>query len=169
MTHTLPFEHLLAAYAVRAHAAALGFLGDEQEAREVAQEALLRAFRARDRYDRTRPFYPWLRRIVRNICVDRVRRRRVVPGLEAERVPDPGIGPEAALDLERGIASMRAALEMLSPPHREIIVLRHFEELSYAEIAQVLGVAEGTVMSRLYRARKALAAAMRTPQRRRKG
>ena len=162
MAHTIPFEHLLAAHYRRVQRAALGLLGEEQEAREVAQEALLRAYRARDRYDRSRPFYPWLYRIVRNAAFDaRDRRRnRAVSGLEQERVAATQPSPLEQAQTAEGIGILRAAIERLSPEHREIIAMRHFQDLSYAEIGQLLELPEGTVMSRLYRARRALAAEM---------
>lgn len=158
----MTFDALLAAHAPRALAAATGYLGDEQEAREAAQEALLKAVRARDRYDRRRPFYPWLRRIVRNTCFDRLDRRRhaAVPGLREEWVESEQPTVLDRLAQDESIARVRAGLDRLTPEHREILVLRHFEDLSYAEIAAELGVAEGTVMSRLYRARKALVRAL---------
>ncbi|MEM6929807.1 MAG: RNA polymerase sigma factor, partial [Myxococcota bacterium] len=79
-----PFQLLLAQHYVRAHGAALGFMRNEQEARETAHDALLKAWQARDRYDATRPFYPWLYRIIRNTCFDALARRqhRAVPGLD---------------------------------------------------------------------------------------
>ncbi|MFT4624781.1 MAG: RNA polymerase sigma-70 factor (ECF subfamily) [Myxococcota bacterium] len=159
---TAPFEHLLAAHSRRVHRAALGILGDEQEAREVAQEALLKAHRARARYDTSRPFYPWLYRIVKNTCFDaRARgRHRALPGLQDERVAAPDASPGDRIDQSRAIARMRTALETLSADHREIIAMRHFQDLSYAEIGTLLGVKQGTVMSRLFRARRALSAAM---------
>ena len=85
---TIPFEHLLASHMKRVHRAALGWMGEEQEAREVAQEALLKAFRARHRYDPSRPFYPWLHRITKNACMDAAarRRNRAQPGLQDEWV-----------------------------------------------------------------------------------
>jgi RNA polymerase sigma-70 factor, ECF subfamily len=158
-----PFEHLLAGYAARVHRAAVGLLGDEQEAKEVAQEALLKAYRARERYDRNRPFYPWLYRIVRNTAFDALARRkhRARPGLVEERVVAAPVRPGEAIDTARDIHRMKSALETLSQPHREIIAMRHFQDLSYAEIGELLEIEQGTVMSRLYRARKALAAAMR--------
>ncbi len=160
---TTTFDHLLAAYLPRVHRAALGWMGDEQEAREVAQEALLKAFSARDRYDAGRPFYPWLHRIVRNTSFDALARRkhRAVSGLDTERVRASTPDVDAALDRQHTRRRLHRALQTLSPEHREIIVLRHFEDLSYAEIGELLSLAEGTVMSRLYRARKALAAAMK--------
>ena len=157
---SIPFSHLLAAHRPRVLRAALGWVGNEQEAREVAQEALLKAWAARDRYDRDRPFYPWLRTIVRNTARDAKARsrHREISGLDAERVGSLDRGPEQQAVVSDATARLHAALLRLGEEHREIVVLRHFEDLSYAEIAEILGVAQGTVMSRLYRARKALAA-----------
>jgi len=156
---SIPFDHLLAAHAPRAHRAALGIMGEEQEAREVAQEALLKAHRARDRYDTKRPFYPWLYRIVKNTCLDAIARRkhRAKPGLEDQRVP--AIQPSALdrIDQKEAIVRMRQAIRQLSDEHREVISMRHFQDLSYIEMGEILELPQGTVMSRLYRARKALA------------
>lgn len=159
---TAAFQHLLAANYVRAHRAALGWLGNDQDAREATQDALLKAFAARDRYDPNRPFYPWLRRILRNTCFDLLSRRkhRAITGLQPDRVPLLAPSPADQAETADDVARLRLALEQLSPEHREIIVMRHFEDLSYAEIGEALSVPQGTVMSRLYRARKALAAAM---------
>ncbi|MBN2800188.1 MAG: RNA polymerase sigma factor [Deltaproteobacteria bacterium] len=157
-----PFDLLLAASLPRVHRAALGLLGDEQEAREIAQEALLRAHRARDRYDPARPFYPWLYRIVRNACADARDRRRhqAVSGLDSDRVSSPEGSALDAIGQREAIDRVRAAMETLTEEHREILSLRHFQDLSYSEIAQVLGLPKGTVMSRLYRARAALTLAL---------
>jgi len=159
---TAAFDRLLATHYLRVHRAALGFMRDEQDARDTAQEALLKAHRARDRYDPNRPFYPWLYRIVRNTCFDALARRKhaAVSGLDTERVTGTQSDPAAAMDEARSIQRMKVAMGELSDEHREIINMRHFQDLSYAEIAQLLDLAEGTVMSRLYRARKALAREM---------
>ena len=151
------FPTLLASYLPRVHRAALGLLGDEQEAREVAQEALAKAYAAREAYDPERPFYPWLYRIVRNTALDARAKRRPVSGLDAERVAS--VAPDAldALSQAEAIAAVRRALERVSEEHREILAMRHFQDLSYAEIGELLGLPEGTVMSRLFRARRALA------------
>lgn len=159
---TTPFEHLLASHYTRVHRAALAMMGDEQEAREAAQDALVKAFRARARYDRARPFYPWLYRIVKNTCLDALarRRHRARPGLQTERVASRGRSPADQVAAAQDVARLRAAMERLSDEHREVIALRHFQDLSYAEIGQILGIKQGTVMSRLYRARQALARGM---------
>ncbi|HHO50993.1 MAG TPA: RNA polymerase sigma factor [Deltaproteobacteria bacterium] len=158
----MTFDALLAAHAPQVLRAAIGWLGDEQEAAECAQEAMLKAYRARARYDATRPFYPWLHRIVRNTCFDAISRRkhRALPGLEEHQVASEGPTVLDALAQEESIATVRRAMAGLGEPHREILVLRHFQDLSYAEISQLLGIPEGTVMSRLYRARRALVRAL---------
>lgn len=160
---TVPFQQLLALHAPRVHRAALGMLGDEQVAMEVAQESLLRAYQARDRYDPERPFYPWLYTIVKNRCRDvrAKQRRRAFTGLEEHRHAHAGPTPLAEATSAQARIRVREAMEQLSEEHREIISMRHFQDLSYAEIGEVLGVPQGTVMSRLYRARKALAVALR--------
>lgn len=83
------FHHLLASHYPRVHRAALGMLRDEQDAREIAQEALLRAYKARKLYDPARPFYPWLRRIVRNACLDAIARRARRPRCCLASSPSP--------------------------------------------------------------------------------
>ena len=98
-------------------------------------------------------------RVVRNRCLDMLRRRR--PGDDStELVRDPGLGPEQSLSKEQRSAVIRHAISMLPADKREIIVLRDYMDLSYAEIAEVLGIASGTVMSRLHRARLALREAL---------
>jgi len=158
----ISFDHLLAAHAKRATRAAYGFMRDEQEARELSQDALAKAWRARERYDTEKPFYPWLYRIVRNTCLDAIARRRRQPlsGLDADRVPSTRHSVEQELDQAMSEQRLHRALLTLSAEHQEIINLRHFQDLSYTEIAQILELAEGTVMSRLYRARRALAQAL---------
>lgn len=160
---TTSFARRLSLNRLRVHRAARGLLRNEEEASEVAQEALTRAWAARDRYDEKRPFYPWLYTIVRNACRDAAarRRHRAVSGLDSERLAGSDPGPLAKLSQKEAQEQVRAAMTRLSPAHRDILTMRHFEDLSYAEIAQILEVAEGTVMSRIYRARKALLEAMK--------
>ena len=168
MTSTVPseltsIEALIEESYPRVRRAAFGFLGEEQSAREAAQEAAMKAYAARERYDPGQPFYPWMYRIVKNTCLDVLRRRRRRPRSEAEveRLSAPGPSPLEAATRSQDEQRLWEAMQTLSEPHREILNMRHFQELSYAQIAEALGVAEGTVMSRLYRARRALAAAIR--------
>ena len=157
---TADFAQLLAAYGPRVHRAAAGMLRDEQEAREVAQDALAKAWAAQDRYDRGRPFYPWLATIVRNACRDAIARgrHRAIGGLDSERLSSADPSPLQSLSQKEAEAAVRAGMARLRDDWREILVMRHFEDLSYAEIGEALAIPQGTVMSRLYRARKALTA-----------
>ena len=160
---TRAFATLLEDNSLRVHRAALGFLGDRESAREAAQEAMMKAYAARARYDTNQPFYPWMYRIVKNTCLDILakRRRRPRVALDMERFTDSRPSPLDSAQKSQDHARRWMAMGQLSAPHREIINLRHFQDLSYGEIAEVLGLAEGTVMSRLFRARSALARAMR--------
>jgi RNA polymerase sigma factor (sigma-70 family) len=155
---TADFANLLALHLPRVHRAARGLVSDEQEAHEIAQDALARAWAARDRYDAHRPFYPWLYTIVRNACRDAAARRkhRAFPGLEVERVQGKEPSPLSELSSKEARQRVQRAMARLPEPMREVLVMRHFEDLAYAEMAELLDVPVGTVMSRLYRARKAL-------------
>ncbi len=128
----------------------------------LSQEAFIKAYQARHRFDASRPFYPWFYRILKNHCLNFVQRGRKDVSIDDEnnhRELASG-RPTALEDLEseerRRI--VRAAVDRLADDHREIIVLKSFKELSYREIADVLEIPIGTVMSRLYYARQALRA-----------
>ena len=129
---------------------------------------MIRFFETLSRFRPGSPVRPWLFSIVRNRCRDLLRRRRVrraepIEGDDEHWRPelvDQSQDPER--DARRAELQRRvfAALATLASDHREILVLRDYHDLSYAEIAEVLGVPQGTVMSRLHRARKQLAAAL---------
>ncbi len=132
----------------RAYRAAYLVVHDGAAAEDITQEAFLAAIRALDRFDRRRPFGPWLHRIVVNRAIDWARSR----ALRAE-VGDLGLAAVAAEDSGGGTFSqpMVAALAELSPEHRAVIVLRHLLEYTPGEIAELLDVPRGTVNSRLRR------------------
>lgn len=157
------FGSLVLAYQRRAYVIAYGFVGNRDDAVELAQESFARAYRAIRRFDPGRPFYPWLYQIIRNACLNHLKKRRrrgevslnflMESGYDvADSQGTPELEAERA-ELRRSIAE---AMKGLSPEHREIIVLRHFQDLSYAEIAACLGIPKGTVMSRLHAARMRL-------------
>lgn len=159
------FGALVRTYQRRAYVAAYGFVGNREDALELAQEAFAKAYKAMGRFDARLPFYPWLHRIVRNTCLNHLKKRRRRGETSFDRMVEHGFdvkapGPDgnraAALDELR--ETIGKAMAALSPEHREILMLRHFQELSYAEIAQCLGIPDGTVMSRLHGARRALRA-----------
>ncbi len=150
----------------RGYVAAYRLLGNPDESRDALQEAAARALSAQDRYDPSRPFYPWFYRILRNHCIDRLKHRnRMVPTPKEPSRPAPTHGDHSAESLamqgERARAVARA-VAALPEDLREIIELRHFQDATYEEIADILGCPSGTVMSRLYRARKALRAKLKT-------
>ncbi len=157
------FEKIVRATMKRAYAVALGLVGNADDAHDLSQEAYIAAHRARKTFDVDRPFFPWFYRVLKNRCLNylkkRARRREISLDVLEERAGR-GCADGELLRKER-IEMVWKALFTLSAEHREILVLRNFEELSYSEISGVLGVPEGTVMSRLYYARQALLEALR--------
>ena len=143
-------ESLFRAYWPRAYRAAYLVAHDAAAAEDIAQEAFLAAIRSLDRFDRRRPFGPWLHRIVVNRAIDWSRARRL--RAEAELAADVP-APEAP-DRESG--ALLHALAELPPDHRAVIVLRHLLEYTPGEIAELLGLPRGTVNSRLRRGLDAL-------------
>ena len=143
------FERIVKLTMRRAYATAVGLLGNAEDASDISQEAFMAAYRARGRFDPAKPFYPWFYRILRNRCLNFIekRRRRAEISMDviAER-PGDAPSPEARLLRKERSERIWRALFSLSPDHREIIVLRSFQELSYREIAETLGISEGTVM-----------------------
>jgi RNA polymerase sigma-70 factor (ECF subfamily) len=139
---------------------AYSFLHNREDAEDAVQEALLRAYRGRNRHDRSRSLKAWWFAIVRNCCLDLLRKRKRQPTfLEADEslLPDNADERDTLHDHD----ALHWAIDQLSPEHREIIQLRYFGECTYAEIASALQIPAGTVMSRLHAARKFLAAVYR--------
>jgi len=147
-----------------AYLLALQLLGNPEDARDAAQTALMSFFSRLDRLEPGRPVRPWLLTIVRNAAVDLMRRRTVrrSDSLEERReefgvqVIDHHADPEADSRRSELRRDLWRALGRLTPKEREILVLRDYQDLTYAEIANVLSIPVGTVMSRLHRARRSL-------------
>ena len=128
----------------RAFRAARLVTGDAAAAEDIAQEAFLAAVRNLDRFDRRRPFAPWLHRIVVNRAIDWTRARRLRAEVElGDFIPAPP-GPEPDGGALNGIAN-------LAPEHRAVVVLRYVLEYTPGEIAELLDLPRGTVNSRLRR------------------
>jgi RNA polymerase sigma-70 factor, ECF subfamily len=127
-----------------AYRAAYLVVHDSAAAEDIAQEAFLAALRRLDRFDRSRPFGPWLHRIVVNRSIDWVRTRQ----LRAEVELGESFGPEQSVEVSDATL---AALAALTPEHRAVIVLRHLLGYTPGEIAELLGLPRGTVNSRLRR------------------
>ncbi len=149
-------QHQLIQLGNGAHALATQMLGNADDAADAVHDAFAKVLRKPEAYDANNgPLKPWFLRVVRNHCIDLIRRRR--PGDDNVQVlSDPGPGPEATLEIAQRDQQLQRALAKISAGQREIIVLRDYMDLSYAEIALALEIAHGTVMSRLHRARLAL-------------
>ncbi|HEX3361730.1 MAG TPA: RNA polymerase sigma factor [Solirubrobacterales bacterium] len=131
----------------RAHRAAFLIVRDADAAEDIAQEAFLAAMRALDRFDRRRPFRPWLHRIVVNRSIDHARARAL-----RREVGEDALGEPAAPEIEAGLdPDLTAALAALDPEQRAAIVLRYLLEYTPGEIARMVGLPRGTVNSRLRR------------------
>lgn len=162
------FGILVERYRRRAYVQALALVGSREDALDLSQEAFVRAFRASHLLDPGRPFYAWLYQILRRLCFNFLRnartRARVMEQKSADwivdRAREPAPDPEKALERAEERRRVMAAIEQLPAREREVLVLREFEELKYREIAELVGIPVGTVMSRLYSARRRLAAAL---------
>jgi RNA polymerase sigma-70 factor (ECF subfamily) len=141
-------DELFKAHWASAHRAAYLVVHDSAAAEDIAQEAFIAAIRALDRFDRRRPFGPWLHRIVVNRAIDHARSRATRREVDAERVPEAVAPEEAALAFSD---STMAALAELPPEHRGVVVMRHLLEYTPGEIAKMLDLPRGTVNSRLRR------------------
>jgi RNA polymerase sigma-70 factor (ECF subfamily) len=145
-------EELFRTHWPRALRAAYLVSHDAAAAEDIAQEAFLSAVRALDRFDRRRPFGPWLHRIVVNRAIDHARSRAIRREVGAELVPE-AAGAQEAAPVSGAVYSdeTMAALAALAPEQRALIVMRHLLEYTPGEIARVLDLPRGTVNSRLRR------------------
>jgi RNA polymerase sigma-70 factor, ECF subfamily len=159
------FEALVERYMSKAITVAMSYVGDRDEALDLAQEAFYRVYRTLDRFREGEPFAPWFYRILRNACMNvlakqRRRRARSIHAADEDSadmpLPAGCLEPPAAAELGETRRQFWTALEQLPTKHREILLLRHFQELDYATIAEVLDIPIGTVMSRLFHARQSL-------------
>lgn len=151
--HPDAFRTLVERYQAEAFGHALTLLRHREDSLDSIQDAFLAAYQAIDRFDVSREFYPWFYVILRNRCytqLDARKRRAVVESADQEKC-QMLVGPD-----QSGLLELEEALWALSPQDREIITLRQLEGLKYAELAERLSIPNGTVMSRLYHARRRL-------------
>ena len=165
------FKKLVQRHQRRAFAIALGLLRDEQDAREVVQEAFLRVYRGLDSFHGGSTFFTWLYRIVTNLSIDLMRKpsRRDAELDESREIDESDIPLLSRIDGADPLDVLRraeirnkleAALEALPVYHRGVIVMREVEGMSYEEMAEAMGVSKGTIMSRLFHARQKLQRAL---------
>ncbi len=161
------FDLLVQRLRGQAFRVAHALVGSREDALDLSQEAFLKVFRARETFREGEPFLPWFHRILRNTCFSFLRRKKGLKsgslqigggeeGEEWDLVDEQVAAPSARLERSEHATMFWAAFARLGEKDREIVALRHFKELSYKEIAEVLDVPQGTVMSRLFHARKRL-------------
>lgn len=171
---TAAFDELITRHREKIHMLTWQIVHNEEDALDLTQETFLRAWRSLPRLNLKNAASPlaWLRRIATNAAIDLFRKRRHRPQAELEdaalkidaasrTTPSAGEVPGRGLDRELIRQRLSAALEKLSPEHRMVIVLKEMEDMSYEEIGRAAGCSTGTVMSRLFYARKNLQALLR--------
>jgi RNA polymerase sigma-70 factor (ECF subfamily) len=156
------FTRLVEAYQIPVYNLAYRMLGDASEAEDAAQETFLRAYTRLTTYQTDKKFSSWLLAIASHHCIDRLRRRRFtwlsldeLPFLE--QAASEHNQPEEAAIRQEEQDEVRKMLDHLSPQYRAAVILRYWYELSYREIAEVMGTTESAVKSKLHRARGMLA------------
>ena len=160
---TSAFGALVQRYMQRAYFTALGLTGDAQAALDLSQDAFVRAYRMIKKFHPGLPFIAWYYRILRNLAFNFLRQKNIharpfseVGERQLMQVVDEADSAQQELEKRELQEAVWRALQELTPREREILILREFQELSYREIAEALQIPPGTVMSRLYHARKSL-------------
>jgi RNA polymerase sigma-70 factor (ECF subfamily) len=167
------FETLVKRYQRRVFALAFGIVHDTEDAHDIGQEAFIKVHRYIDRFEGSASFYTWLYRIVVNLAIDHLRRHCKAPMVEYDDSLDRsdasgasapifpnrlGGSPAEALQNQELRDQIRLGLEQLSPNHRAVLILREVEGLSYSDMSKVMRCSKGTIMSRLFHARKRMQA-----------
>lgn len=165
----LAFEELVARHRDKIYARAYSMMRNEEEALDLSQEAWVKAWQRLAQFQGESSFATWMTRIVINLCLDQIRRQKRQRTDSIEEMDEESGGVERQMPpiafnpterLERGELRARIdrAMAQLSHEHRTVLVLHEFEEMEYKQIAKVMGCSIGTIMSRLFYARRRLAA-----------
>lgn len=171
---TSAFNELVTRYRNRAYAMIYNMVRNEQDAWDLAQDGFLKAWKSISRFRGQSSFYTWLYRILMNVTIDAMRRKQIEGGTEFDDqvglqniAPGAATAPKSEMEPADRMSDkeirMRIdeAIEKLSPEHRTAIVMREIDGLEYTEIAEQMGCSLGTVMSRLFYARKKLQALLK--------
>ena len=168
------FDRLVAKVRGQAFHVARGYVGSRDDALELSQEAFMKTYRARETFREGEPFMPWFHRILRNTCYSflrkngRLKKRSLnsrfgndaAEGEDDWDIADEGPTPSAGIETNERARAFWKGFNTLSARDREILSLRHFKELRYQAIADTLEIPIGTVMSRLFHARRRLREAL---------
>jgi RNA polymerase sigma-70 factor (ECF subfamily) len=160
--NTEAFGELVTKYRDKIYTMLYGMVRNENDAWDLAQEGFLQAWRSIHKFEGRSSFYTWLYRLTVNLTIDSLRRngRRMEVELD-DAIPSSLPSPRANYRRTEITEHINAALAQLTPEHRAVIVLKEIEDLQYHEIAEILGVSVGTVMSRLFYGRKKLQSILR--------
>jgi RNA polymerase sigma-70 factor (ECF subfamily) len=164
------FDELVTRYRTRVFSMIYNMVHSEQDAWDLAQESFVKAWRSIKRFRGTSSFYTWIYRIVMNVTIDSLRKKKVKAGgaqfddaialkeidPAAKTAPRAAPLPYEAMQGSEIRVRIENAIAQLSPEHRAVILMKEIEEMQYHEIAETLGCSIGTVMSRLFYARKKL-------------
>ena len=158
------FEEIVKRHMKDAYLIALGLVGNREDALELSQEAFSRAYEHYDQLQSKGRFFPWFYQILRNLCFSHLRKRRVRRASSLDDTqcgcPEPEdrdcFDPEVVAERNEAKDRIWKAMSRLDDKHREVIILRHFRNMSYDEMAKVLFCNRGTVTSRLFYARQQL-------------
>ena len=163
------FDELVTKYRTRVFAMIYHLVHNEQDAWDLAQDGFLKAWKSMDRFRFQSSFYTWLYRIMTNVAIDSLRKKQIQGGQEFDDsialqdveptndlAPRPDPLPLVKMERQEVRQRIDAAINKLSPEHRAVILLKEMEGLQYHEIADTVGCSLGTVMSRLFYARRKL-------------
>lgn len=162
------FRELVERYQRKVYSICYGMLKNADDSLDVSQEVFIKVYRNIDKFNQQSSFYTWLYRITVNMCIDHIRKNKRAKNVEYDdaisregdggddfMMPSKlGLNPDKVYGRKELREKMLEALESLSEKHRTILILREVDGLSYEEIADVLNISKGTVMSRLFHARK---------------
>jgi RNA polymerase sigma-70 factor, ECF subfamily len=162
------FEELIARHRDKIYARAFSMMRNEEEALDLSQEAWIKAWQRLKQFQGDSSFATWMTRIVINLCLDQIRRQKrkraeSIEQLDEElggverQMPVVTVNPTAGMERSELRKQIDEAMQKLSDAHRTVLILHEFEELEYKQIATVMGCSIGTVMSRLFYARRRMA------------
>ena len=151
------YEKLVKKYMKKAYNVALYYTKNPTDAWDISQQGFVNAWKGIKRFDTKSPFFPWLYAIIKNEALTRFKKEKKEEEKRESILPLKSItSPEENLEKQEKTKKLNKALSKLDKEKKEIIYLRHYAEMSYREISEALDLPEGTIMSRLYYARKAL-------------
>ena len=151
------FGELITRYQTSVFNVCYRMTNERREAEDLTQETFLRVYSRLDMFDLEREFGPWVRRAAANLCLNHLESQKVTTEIDDDRDADESSQPESAVEVRERNEQIRTALSSLPAQYRAVVELRHFQDLSYDEIATELDIPLSDVKSHLFRARKLLA------------